>query len=189
MIKRTFGMLGIVFLVASSYAQVNFSFNTVHSGGTPSGTPSWAQMTLTDVSGGVNILITHLANAPSESGRFVRELYLKFNTLPTGYSFSSSPYITGISLGNYINAGLPFNVQVDFKVSPPSQRFLQGNSTSFTLFGVSAADFAGMNNSGMVHIQGLFGGESSKVIAPEPASLIAMGTGLAGLLGIRRRKR
>jgi len=41
----------------------------------------------------------------------------------------------------------------------------------------------------MVHIQAIPPpGDSGKIIAPEPGSLIAIGTGLASLLGLRRRR-
>ncbi|MCX7993383.1 MAG: PEP-CTERM sorting domain-containing protein [Fimbriimonadales bacterium] len=42
----------------------------------------------------------------------------------------------------------------------------------------------------MIHIQGIPPrGDSSKVIAPEPASMLALSAGLAGMLGLRRRKK
>ncbi len=166
-----------------------FPFNAVHSGGTPGGSPTWATMTITNISGGVTITLTHLTTDLTEPNRFIGQLNLNFTTLPTGFDFSSSPYITGISLGSYTNAGLPFNVEVRFKTAPPSERFTQGNTTSFTLFGVSESDFAGLNTSGMVHFRALAGGDSSKVIAPEPASMMVLASGLFGVLGLRRRKR
>jgi hypothetical protein len=85
---------------------------------------------------------------------------------------------------------LSFNVEVRFKVAPPGARLLPGNTSTFQLFGVSTANFVGANNSAMVHIQNIPPrGDSSKVIAPEPGSLIAVGTGLVSLLGLRRRRK
>jgi hypothetical protein len=58
------------------------------------------------------------------------------------------------------------------------------------LFGVSTANFVGANDSAMVHIQVIPPpGDSSKIIAPEPGSLITIGTGLVSLLGLCRRKK
>jgi hypothetical protein len=145
-------------------------------------------MTITNTSeGGVSISLTNSATNPS--GQFIGDLHLLFNTLPTGFDFTGDPYVNNIILGNHTNAGLSFNVEVRFKVAPPSARLLPGGTSTFTLFGVSEADFAGLDTSAMVHIQNIPGGGSSKVIAPEPGSLIAMGTGLVSLLGLRRRKR
>jgi hypothetical protein len=85
---------------------------------------------------------------------------------------------------------LSFNVEVRFKVSPPTARLLPGGTSNFKLFGVSTANFVGANNSAMVHIQNIQpGGDSGKIIAPEPGSLIAIGTGLVSLLGLRRRRK
>ncbi|MCX7993890.1 MAG: PEP-CTERM sorting domain-containing protein [Fimbriimonadales bacterium] len=186
-----FGVL-VGLLASMQFAQANivFHFTTVWTGNTPNGTSPWATMTINNISGGVQVNITH--NNTSAPGQFLRELFLKFNTLPTSAHFTSDPYITGITLGNTTNAGLSFNVQVNFKSAPPSQRLLPGGTASFKLFGVSEADFAGQNTSAMVHLQGiqLPGGQtgSSKLIAPEPASMIALGTGLVSLLGLRRRR-
>jgi hypothetical protein len=176
--------------LAQASASIVFNFNTVWTGGTPIGPSPWATMTITDIAGGVQITLT---NSPTNaSGQFISKLNLLFNTLPTGSNFVGDPYVTSISLGNYTDAGLSFNVGVNFKMAPPSQRLLPGGTSTFKLFGVSTSDFAGLNDSAMVHIQGIptdTGTISGKIIAPEPGSLIAIGTGLAGLLGLRRRRK
>jgi hypothetical protein len=179
--------LGAVALTQAS-ASIVFHFNTVHSGATPGGPAPWAVMTMNDIPGGVQISLTNSATNPS--GQFISRLHLLFNTLPTGSNFVGDPYVTSISLGSYTNAGLSFNVQVNFKMAPPPQRLLPGGTSTFQLFGVSTANFVGANNSAMVHIQNIPPlGDSGKIIAPEPGSLIAIGTGLVSLLGLRRRKK
>jgi hypothetical protein len=179
--------LGAVALTQAS-ASIVFHFNTVHSGATPGGPAPWAVMTMNDIPGGVQISLTN--NATNPAGQFISRLHLLFNTLPTGSNFVGDPYVTSISLGSYTNAGLSFNVQVNFKMAPPPQRLLPGNTSTFQLFGVSTANFVGANNSAMVHIQNIPPlGDSGKIIAPEPGSLIAIGTGLVSLLGLRRRRK
>ncbi len=176
--------------VTVSHASITFLFTAPHSGGTPSGLPAWATMTITNISGGVQITLNHLATDLSgEPNRFIGQLNLLFNTIPSGFNTLSDPYITNITTGSFIDAALSFNVKVDFKVAPPSSRLKQGMSSTFQLFGVSEANFAGFDNSAMVHFQALQSGDSSKVIAPEPASLLALGAGLAGLAGRCLRKR
>jgi len=179
--------LGAVALTQAS-ASIVFHFNTVHSGATPGGPAPWAVMTMNDIPGGVQISLTN--NATNPAGQFISRLNLLFNTLPTGSNFVGDPYVTSISLGSYTNAGLSFNVRVNFKMAPPPQRLLPGGTSTFQLFGVSTSNFVGANNSAMVHIQAIPPlGDSGKIIAPEPSSLIAIGTGLASLLGLRRRKK
>jgi len=179
--------LGAVALTQAS-ASIVFHFNTVHSGATPGGPAPWAVMTMNDIPGGVQISLTN--NATNPAGQFISKLNLLFNTLPTGSNFVGDPYVTSISLGSYTDAGLSFNVRVNFKMAPPPQRLLPGGTSTFQLFGVSTANFVGANDSAMVHIQAIPPlGDSGKIIAPEPGSLIAIGTGLAGLLGLRRRKK
>ena len=179
--------LGAVALTQAS-ASIVFYFNTVHSGATPGGPAPWAVMTMNDIPGGVQISLTN--NATNPAGLFISRLNLLFNTLPTGSNFVGDPYVTSISLGSYTNAGLSFNVRVNFEIAPPPQRLLPGGTSTFQLFGVSTANFVGANDSAMVHIQAIPPlGDSSKIIAPEPGSLIAIGTGLVSLLGLRRRKK
>jgi hypothetical protein len=182
-------VLSLAAFAQASASSIIFHFNTVHSGATPGGTAPWATMTMSDIiGGGVQVSLTNSATNPA--GQFISELNLLFNVLPTGFSFASDPYVQAINLGNYIDAGLSFNVEVRFKVAPPGERLLPGGTSTFTLSGVSTSDFAGLNTSAMVHIQNIPpGGDSSKVIAPEPGSLIAIGTGLVSLLGLRRRRK
>jgi hypothetical protein len=182
-------VLSLAAFAQASASSIIFLFNTVHSGATPGGPAPWATMTINNIpTGGVQISLTNSATNPS--GQFISELNLLFNVLPTGFSFASDPYVQAINLGNYIDAGLSFNVEVRFKVAPPGARLLPGNTSTFELFGVSTTNFVGANNSAMVHIQNIPPlGDSGKIIAPEPGSLIAIGTGLVSLLGLRRRRK
>jgi len=181
-------VLSLAAFAQASASSITFPFNTVHTGATPGGPAPWATMIMTDIVGGVQISLTNSATNPA--GQFISELNLLFNTLPTGSNFVGDPYVRSISLRNYRDAGLSFNVEVRFKVAPPAARLLPGNTSTFQLFGVSTTNFVGANNSAMVHIQNIQpGGDSGKIIAPEPGSLIAIGTGLVSLLGLRRRRK
>jgi hypothetical protein len=182
-------VLSLAAFAQAPASSITFLFNTVHSGATPDGSAPWATMTITDIiGGGVQVSLTN--NATNPSGQFIGQLNLLFTTQPTGSNFSSDPYVQSISLGNFTDASLGFNVKVRFKVAPPTARLLPGNTSTFELFGVSTANFVGANNSAMVHIQAIPPlGDSGKIIAPEPGSLIAIGTGLVSLLGLRRRRK
>ena len=191
MLRRSIMLFGIctvaTLFVACAHAQINFFFTTVHSGDTPSGSPPWATLTMQDIPGGVQITLNH--STTSASGQFISKLNLLFNSVPTSFNTLNDPFVSSINLRNYIDAGLPFNAEIRFKVAPPANRLLPGSSSTFQLFGVSTSDFAGLNTSAMIRMQGLLDGGSSKLIAPEPASMAALGVGLASMVGLRRRKR
>lgn len=175
-------------LLLSVYANT-FEFNTVIVGPAPGGSAPWARIILTDTVGGVQVSLTHLTTDPGEPRRIGR-LHLRFSTIPTGFNSLGDPFVSGHFLGNHFvaDAGLSFNAYVDFNVSPP--RLTQGNTSTFEFLGVSKSDFNFQEpTSGMIHMFDQRGSENSKIIAPEPASMMALGVGLFGLLGLRRRKR
>lgn len=174
----------------SAHSLITLDFDTIWtSSGTPGGAAPWATLTIMDIAGGVTMTLTH--NNSSAAGQFLSTLNLLATPLPNDISIShSSSFIQGHSFGSYVDAGLNFNIKIDFKNGPPSARLTPGLSSTWDLLGtgLSEASFASSSTSQMVHLQGIAGGGSAKIIVPEPASMIALGTGLASLLGLRRRR-
>jgi hypothetical protein len=102
------------------------------------------------------------------------------------------------SVGPFIDAGLSFNVNLDLPPPPGAGANLltNGESVSWTVSNDLVGNFSTATNSTMVHIQRLENGGSVKFVngpgatVPEPASVILLGSGLAGigLWGMKRRK-
>jgi hypothetical protein len=102
------------------------------------------------------------------------------------------------SVGPFVDAGLNFNVNLDLPPPPGAGANLltNGESVSWTVSNDLVANFSTATNSTMVHIQRLENGGSVKFVngpgttVPEPASVILLGSGLAGigLWGMKRRK-
>jgi hypothetical protein len=185
-----------------------FNFDTIITGPAPSGS-SIATLTIAD-SGLNSVLITLDHNSTSSAGQFITDLY--FNLSPystvvqsgqTPINKFDGPLLQG--LDSEQTAGINFDLHQGFEQSNSGggvNRLKPGESVSFTLTGtgISAADFVstGVPTGGnrndvyaMIHLQGLPNGQSVKLgsVVPEPATMAAMGIGLAILLAKRRAKR
>lgn len=124
---------------------------------------------------------------------FLSRLFLTYSgsadlTLPSG---------TGDSLvagggelpGAGMNAGYHFDYSVQFPVSNKGNRLTDGESISLLFTNADADAFGALS---MVHLQGLNGGASVKVITtpvPEPETWALLGVGLGSVVALRRRRK
>lgn len=177
-----------------------FSFTTVVAGDTPSGS-DWATLDVTD--GGldtVNFTLSH--NATSASGQFITQLFLNSSLLPGDLVGSFGPAITGITWGYDFttNVANMFDMIVDFKFVPVDERFVAGQSVSWSMTGtgLTASNFFSLSTPvdgvppmlGLLRIQGTDGPEGSSKLAPvpEPGSMLALAIGAVAVMARRRRK-
>ena len=157
--------------------------------------------TLNQNAGGddIKVVIQNLTNG------FVDEIGLRYSGglpgLPTIESFTPShstgqPSIT-LALCQNDNTGQSLNVCFDFPNGNPS-RLKAGQSVTFFLDSNSVSYDADLFVSGFgyAHVLGLSEGGSARIIdpptrnqAPEPASMLLLGSGVAAFTAWRRRRR
>jgi hypothetical protein len=182
------------FLLIPAFASADFSwdFNTVISGDTPGGSAPWANLTGTQNGSGVDFTLTFNSFVGAGSAtEFLKQLDLAYTGgLDTGHDLNTgSASIVGFDFGSLTDAGLHFDVKMDFSTPNNANRVTPGESVSFTITNVDADNFT----SGLLHINGTPGNEGSGKVAPgpvpEPASMAALGIGAMGLLARRRRNK
>lgn len=195
---RAFALVGFTCFAASAFPVVVMDFDTLYTGVMPGGTPPWA--TLTIQNSGVNTVTMTLAHNPtSAAGQFLSRLFLNIDPYPNNLTFTpvSGPISSHQFSQDGVNlVGGPYDFAVYFVLAPPANRLLPGVSATWQVSGTGLDENSFWTTSpggviAMLHIQGIGpnGEDSGHVtLVPEPASLLAIGVGLAALAMRRKRK-
>lgn len=124
---------------------------------------------------------------------FLSRLFLTYDGATSlnvsNFSGDSTLADAGTLPGAGMNAGYHFDYAVEFPVSRRGNRLNDGESISLFFNNTDADDFGPL---AMVHLQGLDGGGSVKVIStpvPEPETYAMLALGLGSIVALRRRSR
>lgn len=154
-------------------------------------TGSVGTISFTDVAGGTRVdLLADWDSALLGNSVFLTSLLLNYDGTLTTPTVTGGSVLRnfGAATGAGVNAGFSYDYQVQFPTSARGNRLTDGESVSLLFAGASASHFS---PAALVHLQGLTGGGSVKVITnpvPEPETWAMLGLGLAGVVLARRRK-
>jgi hypothetical protein len=177
-------------LMGLSY--VNASFNVTTSGGSASlnGSPATP-------SSGTNL--NNLGSfylAPPPAGTFDNYTGSHFTlqitfTAPAGISGGQQQTFTATLSGFVVNVPSVQSYQVNVQFTNPDQTFSYAAADGTTgTFSIHVNDVIGITpNFARAITANITNASQTPAATPEPASLLLLGTGLAGALGARRRKR
>jgi hypothetical protein len=185
----------------SAHASIVFQFNTVIAGA-PQGGPTFATLTIED-SGvdTVTLTLAHTADPNVAGGQAIMSLLLNVDPYIGGINVTSADSkFEGFSASQngQNDSGASFDLQLNFDIAPPTDRFLAGDSAVMTATGsgltensFDALSAGNQQWQGMIHFISIPpDGNSAKVVTgepvPEPATILALGLGLAALIKRRR---
>ena len=194
-------VLGAAFACAPAGAAVTLSFNDVISG-SPVGGPPFATVKIENAGADtVNFTMTNTMDGNVSAGQFISKLLLNVSPYVAGTMTWSSPTITGYTFSQDGNndSGGKFDYEIRLETSNSGgNRFTAGKVLTWQVTGSGLTENSFEANSGgnqqyeaMIHVQAIpTDGSSAKVIpgapVPEPASMLALGLGLAAFLKRRR---
>jgi hypothetical protein len=184
-------------LAGLASAQTTFNFDSILSGDTPTGGPTFASLLIEDLAPG-QVKMTLTPSATADPSQFISRLFMNVDDAVTGLTLDSSnsflqSFVFNSDSQNY--GGGNYDLNLNFDIAPPSDRLLAGKTAEwiFSGSGLNSNSFSFAANNGSysaLHLQGLDMGGSVHVTAapvPEPGTMLALGVG-AALLAVRRRR-
>ena len=184
----------------SASSAIVFEFGTIVNGA-PQGGPLYARLTISNAGADtVSLVLENTATLPAADGQSIHRIHLNVDPFIAGLVVSSAdPHFVDY---NYTqdgqnDAGSMFDLQINFDIAPPADRFTPGDVVAMTATatGLTESHFnmlsAGTPRQAMVHLISIppTGEGSAKVTTPvpEPATFAALGLGLVALLRRRRK--
>ncbi len=192
--------IGAVSCFSSASASIVFEFGSIVTGA-PAGGPLYARLTISNAGADtVSLVLENTASMPEADGQAIHRMHLNIDPFIGNFSVTSlDPHFVDFNLSQdgQNDAGSKFDVQINFDIAPPADRFLPGDTVSMTATGTGLTESnflpmsAGTPRQAMVHLISIPpDGDSAKVTTPvpEPASIAALGLGALALLRKRRKK-
>jgi hypothetical protein len=168
--------------------------------GAPAGGPLYARLTITSTGvDTVSLVLENTATMPAADGQSIHRMHLNVDPFIAGLIVTSAdPHFVDFDYtqDGQNDAGSMFDLQINFDIAPPSDRFTPGDVVTMTATGTGLTEnhfamlSAGTPREAMIHLISIPPNEdSAKVTTPEPATFAALGLGALALLRRKRRNK